>query len=60
MSLPAKRPGYYGLISPFIAFAEADLGTFMPTGYGTTNWPTSVSPPNNRVRAVAPDGTVLP
>jgi type II secretory pathway pseudopilin PulG len=58
--LETTPAGYYGLISPFIAFAEADLGTFMPTGYGTTNWPTSVSPPNNRVRAVAPDGTVLP
>jgi type II secretory pathway pseudopilin PulG len=53
--------GYYGLISPFIAFAEADLDAFMPTNYVTTNWPTSVSPPNSRVRAMKlHDGTVLP
>lgn len=53
-------PAYYTLIAPYVAFAEPDIVAYMPKGYETTNWPTSVSPPNSRVRAVSPTGNLLP
>lgn len=57
---PPTPTACYTLIAPYVAFAEPSIDAYMPTGYGTTNWPTTVSPPNRRVRAISPTGNLLP
>ena len=49
----------FGLLRDYIAFAETNWTAYMPAGYGVTNWPTSINPPNNKVRAVRLPNTVL-
>lgn len=49
----------FNLLRPYIAFAETNWASYMPAGYGVTNWPTSINPPNSKVRAVRLPNTII-
>lgn len=55
----ATEAARFGLLRDYIAFAETNWASYMPAGYGVTNWPTSINPPNNKIRAVRLPNTVL-
>lgn len=45
----------YDLISPYLAFAEADLSNFMPAGY-SASMPTTLVRPMTKIPLSGPDG----
>jgi prepilin-type N-terminal cleavage/methylation domain-containing protein len=49
----------YDLLRGYMAFSEVNWTNYMPSGYGVTNWPTTVNPPDRRLQATK-GGSALP
>jgi type II secretory pathway pseudopilin PulG len=51
--------GRFATLRNYIAFSETNWTSYMPNGYGVTNWPTNINPPNSKVRAVRSADSVI-